>query len=51
VPPFAWGTEGATTSLEGFLRVAERVLPRRQVEMTDAVRAMLETIYKHVTDG
>ena len=30
---------------DGFLKIVSRVLPRRQVEVTDAVRTMLETIY------
>lgn len=48
VPPFAWGLDGTRMELDGFLRVAERVLPRRNVELTDAMRDMLETIYRHV---
>jgi len=35
VPAFSWGTVGAErVTLEGFLRVAARVMPRRGVEMT-----------------
>jgi hypothetical protein len=47
VPPFAWGDTGTKMQREGFLKIAERVMPRRQVEVTDAVRAMLEAIYDH----
>lgn len=49
VRPFAWGTDGDIMALDGFLRIVERVLPRRNVEVTDAMRAMLETVYKHAT--
>jgi UDP-N-acetylglucosamine diphosphorylase/glucosamine-1-phosphate N-acetyltransferase len=46
VPPFAWGAAGtARMSREGFLTTAERVLPRRDVTVDDATRAMLERIY------
>jgi UDP-N-acetylglucosamine diphosphorylase/glucosamine-1-phosphate N-acetyltransferase len=45
VLPFAWGPIGERMSLEGFLTTARRVMPRRQVEVTDAVAAMLETVY------
>jgi UDP-N-acetylglucosamine diphosphorylase/glucosamine-1-phosphate N-acetyltransferase len=51
VPPFAWGDTGDTARLDGFLTVAERVMPRRDVEFTDAVRSALESIYTHVTAG
>ncbi len=46
-PPFAWGFTGERMRLDGFLRIAERVLPRRQVEFTDQVRAMLTAVYDH----
>jgi UDP-N-acetylglucosamine diphosphorylase/glucosamine-1-phosphate N-acetyltransferase len=46
VPPFAWGPDGHM-SREGFIAVAERVMPRRQVEFTAAVRASLEATYDH----
>ena len=35
----------------GFLTTAERVLARRNVGMTDAVREMLEAIYSRGTTG
>lgn len=47
VPPFAWGADGGRASLEGFLKIAERAMPRRQVEVTDAVRAALSDIYEY----
>ena len=51
VPAFAWGDTGAKMQRDGFLKVAERVMPRRQVEVTDDVRSMLETIYDHSIKG
>jgi UDP-N-acetylglucosamine diphosphorylase/glucosamine-1-phosphate N-acetyltransferase len=51
VPEFAWGDTGATMQRDGFLKVAERVMPRRQVEVTEDVRSMLETIYDHAIGG
>jgi UDP-N-acetylglucosamine diphosphorylase/glucosamine-1-phosphate N-acetyltransferase len=50
VPPFAWGAEGAArTSREGFLTVAGRVLPRRDVALDPATRAALVRMYDWVT--
>lgn len=49
VPPFAWGLDGATMDRQGFLTVAARVMPRRQVEVTDAVREHLGTLYDRAT--
>lgn len=49
VPPFAWGHEGMErVTLEGFLRVAERVMPRRDIALTPERRAALETIYRRL---
>ncbi len=46
VPPFAWGAEGIERmSRDGFLRIAERVLPRRHVALDDATRALLGRIH------
>ncbi len=50
VAPFSWGGAGETVDLEGFLKVAERVMPRRNVEFTEAVRSMLADIYRHATE-
>lgn len=47
VPPFAWGPD-ATMRREGFLDVASRIMPRRDVAFTDAVRDTLGRIYDHV---
>lgn len=45
VRPFAWGDTPQRMARDAFLTLAERVLPRRGVPVTDAVRAMLGTIY------
>ena len=47
VPPFAWGGSGdARATREGFLKVAARVLPRRDVALDEATRALLERVYE-----
>jgi UDP-N-acetylglucosamine diphosphorylase/glucosamine-1-phosphate N-acetyltransferase len=49
VPPFAWG--GSSTELmdqAGFLRVAERVMPRRQIEFTAARKASLAALWQRL---
>jgi UDP-N-acetylglucosamine diphosphorylase/glucosamine-1-phosphate N-acetyltransferase len=54
VPPFAWGGDGAGTermTRDGFLKIVERVFPRRDVVVDDATRAVLGRIYDHVTRG
>jgi UDP-N-acetylglucosamine diphosphorylase/glucosamine-1-phosphate N-acetyltransferase len=50
IPPMSWGHAGRDRMREeGFLAIAERVLPRRDVEFTPARRAALETMYRRVT--
>jgi len=50
VPPFSWGGDGADRlRRDGFLAIVERVLPRRNVEVDDAMRAHLERMYDWVT--
>jgi UDP-N-acetylglucosamine diphosphorylase/glucosamine-1-phosphate N-acetyltransferase len=50
VPPFAWGgADGARMTRDGFLTVAGRVLPRRDVPFDDATRATLGRIYDWAT--
>ena len=49
VQPFAWGTNGSLMNKEGFLETAGRVMPRRKVEVTEAVQAMLGSIYDFAT--
>ena len=47
VPPFAWGDQPpyAIYALAKFLEVAERVMARRHVKLTDGVRAQLTTCH------
>ena len=49
IPAFAWGLGGERQSLDGFLTTARRVMPRRAVEVTDAVAAALEAAYRFGT--
>jgi UDP-N-acetylglucosamine diphosphorylase/glucosamine-1-phosphate N-acetyltransferase len=46
VPPFAWGCDGEWMTEEGFLRIVERVLPRRGVTCTPERRASLRRMYQ-----
>jgi len=46
VPPFAWGAGSAEfLDAEGFIRIAKRVMPRRQVEVTEVVEASLRALH------
>lgn len=50
VPPFAWGAAtGDLLDLDGFLRIAGRVLPRRRVELSPAILASLRAMYARLT--
>ncbi len=49
VRAFAWGDEESSISLPAFLAVAHRVLPRRGIEIDDAVDATLTALYKRLT--
>jgi hypothetical protein len=50
VPPFAWGgADGTQMTKDGFLTIAARVLPRRDVPFDDATRATLARIYDWAT--
>jgi UDP-N-acetylglucosamine diphosphorylase/glucosamine-1-phosphate N-acetyltransferase len=52
VLPFAWGAGNAQRlSEDGFLRIAERVMPRRDVPFTDERRQSLAATYRRLTDG
>jgi hypothetical protein len=52
VPPFAWGGDGAERlTCEGFLRVAERVMTRRDVTLTPERRRSLERTFARGTGG
>jgi len=46
VPPFAWGCDGDTMTEAGFLRVVERVLPRRSVTLTPERRESLRRTFE-----
>ncbi len=49
VPPLAWGSDGRQRMTEeGFLKVAERVLPRREVAFTPARRASLAATHRRL---
>lgn len=50
LPPFAWGTDGGVVTEEGFLQVAGRVLPRRDVEVTPERMASLRMVYRRLVD-
>jgi UDP-N-acetylglucosamine diphosphorylase/glucosamine-1-phosphate N-acetyltransferase len=50
VPPFAWGADGVEQlTEEGFLRIAERVMPRRDVAVTEERRASLVAIFRRLS--
>jgi hypothetical protein len=47
VPPFAWGNACSERLSEaGFLEIARRVMPRRDVEVTPQHAAWLAAMYK-----
>ena len=46
VPPFAWGNDGlGRIDEEAFLRIAGRVLPRRNIELTPVREAWLRSLH------
>jgi len=50
VAPFSWGGGGRERmTREGFLTIAERVLPRRHVTVDDSMRAYLGRMYDWLT--
>lgn len=51
VPPFAWGgiSGNARMAKDGFLKTAGRVMPRRDVELSDAMRSVLAKVYDWAT--
>ena len=52
VPPFAWGGAGDDRLTgDGFLRIAERVMARRQMPLSDDRRRSLERIYQRGLAG
>lgn len=49
VRPFAWGSSGeALLDEDGFLKIAGRVMPRRQVEFTEQRRESLRRTYRRL---
>ncbi|MGH7702639.1 MAG: putative sugar nucleotidyl transferase [Gemmatimonadales bacterium] len=49
VPPFAWGNAGSERlTEEGFLKIAERVMPRRDVAFTEARKEWLRGMYRRI---
>ncbi len=49
VPPMSWGATGTERMRQdGFLTIASRVMPRREVEFTDERREWLRTMYERV---
>jgi hypothetical protein len=52
VPAFAWGADGRERLREdGFLTIAERVMPRRDVALTAERRASLSATWKRLAGG
>ena len=50
VPPFAWGGSASERmTQQKFLETVERVLPRRDVQVTDAMRSYLTRAYEWLT--
>ena len=50
VPPFAWGAgTGECLDAEGFIRIAKRVMPRRHIEVSDAIEASLRALHAMLT--
>ncbi|HEU5171022.1 MAG TPA: putative sugar nucleotidyl transferase [Gemmatimonadales bacterium] len=49
VPPFAWGLRGERMTEEGFLRIAERIMARRDVALTPARRESLRRAWVRAT--
>lgn len=50
IPPFAWGADRAgELDAEGFVRIARRVMPRRQVEVSPEREASLRALHARLT--
>lgn len=45
VPPMAWGLEGARLDADRFVAIARRVMPRRQVEVTEERERSLRALH------
>ena len=50
VPPFSWGSSGTLVTEDGFLSMAERMMARRDVPLTEARRASLRAVYVRATE-
>ncbi|MCU0619897.1 MAG: hypothetical protein MUC69_00160 [Gemmatimonadales bacterium] len=48
VPAMAWGHDGERLTAEGFVRIAERVMPRRDVAVTPERRAWLLAMHQRL---
>jgi UDP-N-acetylglucosamine diphosphorylase/glucosamine-1-phosphate N-acetyltransferase len=49
VPPFAWGQSGSESmNQDGFLSIAGRVMPRRDVELTPEHEAWLRSLWQRL---
>jgi UDP-N-acetylglucosamine diphosphorylase/glucosamine-1-phosphate N-acetyltransferase len=51
VPPLSWGMEGEWLDEEGFLRIAGRVMPRRQIEFTAEREESLRKTWRRLRSG
>lgn len=51
VAPMAWGHGGEWLTEDGFVRIAERVMPRRDVAVTPERRASLVATYRRCRPG
>lgn len=50
VPPFAWGADtGERIGVDGFVEMASRVLPRREVAVDAAMEASLRALHQRLT--
>lgn len=51
VPPFAWGTDepADVLSCQRFVEIAERVMPRRDITVDEAMRSYLKAVWRAAT--
>lgn len=48
VAPFAWGDQGERLAVDDFVRIAGRVMPRRDIELTDERGASLRAMHRRL---
>ncbi len=48
IAPFTWGASGTLLDRDGFLKVARRVMPRRDVEVDAAIEASLLALHSRL---